>query len=241
MIKRFSWMLAGELSLALLVFGWAAMTNLAADDLVTRDGITYRDYKVLGHDDGYIMILYADGGGKIPLNQLPGEMQKQYGYDPAKAAAFVHATEADWEAAQARVDKAKALAAAAPTPTPAPPAVSPVKALTTATPAPAQVTPPVRSAPAKPAVDTFANEAQIKADQTELENLEVDIRVAERDKARDSYWPYWNAHYDNTGTLHPNTVGVTNGDRLTSYNQRKTELETEIAKLKQEDQAAGAP
>jgi hypothetical protein len=68
--------------------------SLTADDLVTRDGTVYHGYKVLGHDDGYLTILYADGGGKIPLKDLPDDLQKQYGYDPAKAAAFVQNDEA---------------------------------------------------------------------------------------------------------------------------------------------------
>ena len=63
-----------------------------ADDLTTRDGKVYKGYKVLGHDAGYVTIMYADGGGKIPLSQLPDELQKKYNYDPAEAAAAIKAT-----------------------------------------------------------------------------------------------------------------------------------------------------
>jgi hypothetical protein len=92
--------------LLLLVLG---MTRLPAEDLTTRDGKVYRNYTVLGHDIGYITIMYADGGGKIPLSNLPAELQAKYGYDPAKSAQFVKQdTEAD---RKARTDIAQTEAA----------------------------------------------------------------------------------------------------------------------------------
>jgi hypothetical protein len=77
-----------RLALASL-FVLGLMTCLSAADLVTRQGKVYHNYKVIDHDDGFVTILYSDGGGKIPLKDLPDDLQKQYGYDPAKAAAFV--------------------------------------------------------------------------------------------------------------------------------------------------------
>jgi hypothetical protein len=63
-----------------------------ADDLVTRDGKVYHDYKVLGHDAGFITIMYSDGGGKIPLSELPDDLQQKYGYNKVQADAFVQAS-----------------------------------------------------------------------------------------------------------------------------------------------------
>ena len=77
-------------------FGLLAMARVTADDLTTRDGQVYHNYRVIDHDAGYITIMDSDGGGKIPLSNLPADLQKQYGYDPAKAdAAVKEETEAD--------------------------------------------------------------------------------------------------------------------------------------------------
>jgi len=83
----------------LLLFTSLAGGTLAADDLVTRDGTTYSDYTVTGHDAGYLTIVYADGDGKVRLSDLPDALQKQYGYDPAKAKAAVAAEETKWNLA----------------------------------------------------------------------------------------------------------------------------------------------
>ena len=84
--------------------------SACAKDLVTRDGSVYKDYKVMGHDTGFITIMYADGGGKVPLSQLAPDLQKKYGYDPRAAAAAVQgandAARRDREAALAMRKKA---------------------------------------------------------------------------------------------------------------------------------------
>jgi hypothetical protein len=101
-------------SLLLLLVGLAA---LRADDLVTRDGQVYKDYRVLSHDTGFITIMYVDGGGKIPLSQLPADLQRKYGYDPAAAAAAVQAATAqdrkDRQAMAAEAARQQAAAAEA--------------------------------------------------------------------------------------------------------------------------------
>ena len=65
------------------------LTSLHAADLVTREGKIYHDYKIVGHDDGYLTILFSDGGATLLLKDLPDDMQQQCGYDPVKAEAFV--------------------------------------------------------------------------------------------------------------------------------------------------------
>jgi thiol-disulfide isomerase/thioredoxin len=91
-----------------LAFGVLVMARVTAADLTTRDGQVYHNYRVIDHDIGYITIMDSDGGGKIPLSNLPADLQKQYGYDPAKSDAFVKQdTEADRQA-RAAVTQAQA-------------------------------------------------------------------------------------------------------------------------------------
>ena len=99
---------------AYLLF-WMAMVNASsqADDLVTRDGTVYKNYKVMSHDAGSITIMYADGGGKVPLSQLPGELQKAYGYNPAAAAVALQ-TAADQDRRDKQALAAQQAAAQAP-------------------------------------------------------------------------------------------------------------------------------
>lgn len=90
---------------AMLLF-WVCLLGLHASDLTTRDGKVYKDFKILSHDAGFITIIYADGGGKIPLSNLPEALQIQYHYDPTKAAAF--AKQADEQEHQSSLDAARA-------------------------------------------------------------------------------------------------------------------------------------
>lgn len=79
-----------------IAFFLISILTLHAEDFTAKDGKVYKNFKVLSHDEGFITILYADGGGKIALSNLPEGMQKQYGYNAAKCAALVDATtEAD--------------------------------------------------------------------------------------------------------------------------------------------------
>lgn len=74
-----------------LAFFILAVSGLSAADLTTRDGQVFHNFKVIGHDEGSITIMDSDGGQKIPLSNLPADLQKQYGYDPAKADAVMKA------------------------------------------------------------------------------------------------------------------------------------------------------
>ncbi len=67
---------------------------LRAEDWTTPDGKTYEDVQVLSYNAAYVTILDKDGGGRIALSSLPPDVQKRFGYDPAKAPAIVAATEA---------------------------------------------------------------------------------------------------------------------------------------------------
>ena len=134
-----------------------ALATVQAEDLKTRDGKVYHDYKVLGHDAGYLTILYSEGGGKIPLSELPDDLQKKYGYDKAQADAFVQATiEQDRKdraaLATERNHAAQKRAADAATMQPSPPSVA-----ANNTPSPAAVQPAASS-------DLFTNPNK-KSDQ----------------------------------------------------------------------------
>jgi hypothetical protein len=65
-----------------------------AEDWTTSDGKTYQGVKVISHDDGYVSILYSDGGVRIPLRLLNPDLQAHFGYDAKKAAACEAATTA---------------------------------------------------------------------------------------------------------------------------------------------------
>ncbi len=65
-----------------------------AEDWTTVDGNTYKNVRVLSHDDGYVTILDDDGGAKIMLSELPSSIRVRFGFDPAKACACVAASEA---------------------------------------------------------------------------------------------------------------------------------------------------
>jgi hypothetical protein len=59
-----------------------------AEDLTTLDNNTYHDIRVSRIEVDGIIALYSGGGGKIFFTNLPPDLQKRYGYDPAKAAAL---------------------------------------------------------------------------------------------------------------------------------------------------------
>jgi hypothetical protein len=83
-----------------------------AEDWTTVDGNTYKNVRVLAHDDGYVTILDDEGGGKIMLSELPSAIRARFGFDPAKACACVAATEkaeaADSEALSKETERADA-------------------------------------------------------------------------------------------------------------------------------------
>jgi beta-glucanase (GH16 family) len=120
-----------------------------AEDWTTTDGKTYKHVKVIKVEDDAVTILDEDGGALVPLNVLPPALQKQFNYDPAKAAAAAaqrqNADAAETQAvadAQAKekdqeqkLQAAMAAAAAAKPVTPTAPSLSP-SATTSTAPAP---------------------------------------------------------------------------------------------------------
>ena len=68
--------------------GFAEETNLT----ITVDGVTYRNVRFERVTPASVTIFYTTGVATIPLEKLPPELQKKFGYDPQQAA--------QWQAAQ---------------------------------------------------------------------------------------------------------------------------------------------
>jgi len=105
---------------AVLLFVSAVATSFAADTntlptTITVDGITYSNVTWRTVTPATVSILHATGAASIPLERLPPELQKQFGYDPKKAAAYNatarNAEAAYWEGVRKqRADDARRLA-----------------------------------------------------------------------------------------------------------------------------------
>jgi hypothetical protein len=57
--------------------------------LTTIDGKTYENYQVTKSDPISLHIIYSGGAATIPFVKLPADIQKQYNYDPDKAAEYI--------------------------------------------------------------------------------------------------------------------------------------------------------
>ena len=76
-----------------------AVAPCFADDTnltLTVEGITYYNVRFVHATPGAVTLYHSTGVATIPLAKLPPALQKQFGYDPQKAA--------QWEAAQKKVD-----------------------------------------------------------------------------------------------------------------------------------------
>lgn len=68
------------------------LTNPAAPTQITIDGTTYTDVRWGRVTPATVTFFHKTGVATIPLSKLPPELQKQFGYDPQRAA--------EWQAAQ---------------------------------------------------------------------------------------------------------------------------------------------
>lgn len=67
---------------------------ILADDIITLDGTKYRNVKVTSSDPVSITIMHASGVARVWYLELPPELRKTYGYDAAKADAYLAALKA---------------------------------------------------------------------------------------------------------------------------------------------------
>jgi type IV secretory pathway VirB9-like protein len=87
------------LALAVNVF---AGTNLT----LTVDGVTYSNVTFGTATPSWVSVRHASGAATIPLAKLPPDLQKQFGYDPEKAAQWqASQQEAQAEAARKKAEK----------------------------------------------------------------------------------------------------------------------------------------
>jgi len=68
--------------LSLIILLGFLVNVVHGDDLTTTDGKTYEAYTVVSQDDKGISIWYKGGQTTIPFDNLPANLQKQYGYKP---------------------------------------------------------------------------------------------------------------------------------------------------------------
>ena len=79
----------------------------AAADLTTTDGKTYKEVSVTKVEPDGLSISHETGTVKLPFIKLPVEVQRQYGYDPAKAEAYAKEQKQQWAELQAALAAAK--------------------------------------------------------------------------------------------------------------------------------------
>ena len=97
-----------RLAIALLL---CTISAIFAEDFVLTDGTTITGNLSRSEPDG-LVITTEDGIQKIPFVKLPEHIQKQYGYDPAKAEEFRSKIQSDRRAAVNNIQKVQSAAAA---------------------------------------------------------------------------------------------------------------------------------
>ena len=91
---------------ALLSIFLAAALPVLAEDWSTTDGKTYKDVTVVGQEEDGVRINYDGGAGKVFYSDMPMDLLKRFGQDPATLAAKKKA--ADEELAQQQAAAAAA-------------------------------------------------------------------------------------------------------------------------------------
>lgn len=74
-----------------LVFTLVLLMGVSAfaDDITMLDGKTYRNVQVTSSDPISITVSHSTGAGRILFAEMDAELQKKYGYNAAKAAAYL--------------------------------------------------------------------------------------------------------------------------------------------------------
>ncbi|MGD9874516.1 MAG: hypothetical protein AB7T27_09635 [Kiritimatiellia bacterium] len=71
-----------------IIISLFAALSIPAEDITTSKGKTYINARITRVEPDGISFSHAGGIAKIPFWELPEEIQKKYGYDPQKAAAY---------------------------------------------------------------------------------------------------------------------------------------------------------
>ncbi len=102
-----------------VAFGLACFHAASAEDLTTTKGTVYKGVFVSKVEPDGLRIVHAGGAAKVSFEVLSPEVQKKYGYNPAKGEAFAKAEEeknkalVKEQAARARAEEIAAKKAAA--------------------------------------------------------------------------------------------------------------------------------
>jgi hypothetical protein len=92
---------------ALTLFSMCLATVSLADDFKTIDGQEYKDATVTRVEpDGIVLTTHA-GISKVYFTELPKDVQEQFHYDPAKAAAYVSDQKAELERVRKQQEEAR--------------------------------------------------------------------------------------------------------------------------------------
>jgi hypothetical protein len=91
-------------------------TSNIAPSTITIDGVTYEGVRWGRLTPGTVTIYHKTGIATMPLADLPPELQKQFGYDPQKAATWLASEQAataarqaaEWEAVKRRAAEQRA-------------------------------------------------------------------------------------------------------------------------------------
>ena len=59
-------------------------TYIAADTIITRDGVVYERARVMHANPDSLTIMHSAGIVTVPFSDLPDDLQEQYGYDPER-------------------------------------------------------------------------------------------------------------------------------------------------------------
>jgi hypothetical protein len=80
--------ICGSLASAQLSLGADKAAGNAPFTLTTKSGKVYEKARIMAADPDGIRIVHADGAAKVPFTEISEALQKEHGYDPAKAAEF---------------------------------------------------------------------------------------------------------------------------------------------------------
>jgi hypothetical protein len=155
---------------------FTAAVCLHAEDWTTTDGKTYKGVSVEKVEPDAVTILDDDGGALVPLAKLTPDLQKRFGYDPAKAAAAADARAkadaASNAALQAEMNAADAVKA------------KKLQAETIPVAATSAAVTPRRQNAAASSAQPALSEYQRKAIQSQIDSLNDDISFMQREEAK---------------------------------------------------------
>jgi uncharacterized membrane protein YgcG len=180
------------------LLGLVLATSVHAADLVTRSGKVHHNYRIVSHDAGYVTVLDSEGGGRVPLSDLPDDLQRKYGYDPAQAAAFI----SGFEAAQRQQGTA--------------PTQTPTASTEGSTPEVVQAANPTLASSSPPASDAFATRAETESPDANFDSgydpLQPDAQILHNEQENsapevsyvgyDSAGAMWLSSIDAEGMTH---------------------------------------